>query len=119
VFEKLGMEVIRPVSNSEDILRLWEVWDYEKIKLYLESGNKIPGWLQGQGFKIEMEKYWNVDGELLFESEIYKNPSLYQKCDIEEIRQLTEEILKRRREEEGGNIVDCEEDIYRGHSPGL
>ena len=121
VFEKLGMEVIRPVSNSEDILRLWEVWDYEKIKLYLESGNKIPGWLQGQGFKIEMEKYWNVDGEPLFESEIYKNPSLYQKCDIEEIRQLTEEILKRRREEGRRNrhVSYHQKDTGRSYSPGL
>ena len=120
VFEKLGVEVIRPVSNSEDILRLWEIWDYERIKLYLESGNEIPSWLQGQGFKIEMEKYWNVDGEPLFESEIYQNPSLYRKCDIEEIRRLAEEILKRRgKEKKRTKHMNLPRDTGRSCDPGL
>ena len=98
MLKKLGVEVLRPVSNSKDVLELWEICD-DEIKLYLEDGNEIPSWLQGV-FKVEIEKYWNVDGEPLFESEIYQNPSLYQKCDIEGIRRLAEEVLESKKESE-------------------
>lgn len=118
VLEKLGIEMVEPISDSKDILRLWEIWDCEKIRLYLKDGDEILSWLH-QDFEVEIEKYWNVDGEPLFESEIYQNPSLYQKCDIEEIRRLAEKVLSKREKEGRRRHIDQQRDTGRSYGPGL
>jgi hypothetical protein len=40
-----------------------------------------------------LKKYWDIDGKLLLEDDIYQNPSLYRDSNIEEVRRLAEERI--------------------------
>ena len=102
VLKKLKAIEIKRIEKEpkiEDIQDLWVYYDCTQLEIYSENPEVIPKWIkevklnERKEVKPVLKKYWDIDGKLLLEDDIYQNPSLYRDSNIEEVRRLAEERI--------------------------
>ena len=99
VLKKLKAIEIKRIEKEKDIQYLWVYYDCTQLEIYSENPEVIPKWIkevklnERKEVKPVLKKYWDIDGKLLLEDDIYQNPSLYRDSNIEEVRRLAEERI--------------------------
>lgn len=126
VFDRIGRkrEVLRitEVSTAEEISALWSSLRFRGAPLILTKDGRAPDWIfKGlreakrkekqyaphltSKFEIvevsppepKLEKYWLINGRVVFREDIEDSPELYLLSGPEEVRQIAEEALERER----------------------
>jgi len=141
VFDRMGRkrEVLRitEVSTAEEISALWSSLRFRGAPLILTKDGRAPDWIfKGlreakrkekqyaphltSKFEIvevsppepKLEKYWLINGRVVFREDIEDSPELYLLSGPEEVKQIAKEILERGRRLEALERKDSLDDDY-------
>ena len=151
VLERLSQEKelckVMRISSSE-ILTIWREWIFEGAPRIITRNGRAPEWiiealkkakreerryaphLPGMIEVVEIfppepkvEKYWLVDGEVIFKEDIEKAPEFYLQSEVGEVKQIAKRVKEREQERERKKLEvrkkrDRDEDDY-GPSLGI
>lgn len=117
VFQKLNAIYHKEIEDERDIAEFWSANECRgEVEVYIDG--ELPEWIR-RGLErdewertyqppwstvpqteierptgIKRRKYFEIDGRLVLDREVEENPERYADCDVKEVREIAERILK-------------------------
>ena len=142
VLQRLNAEHYREIEEEQDIAVFWSANECRgEVEIYIDG--ELPEWIRRGLEKAEWErtyqppwstvprteverptgikrrKYFEIDGRVVLDRDIEKNPERYANCPQKEAREIAERIIRQREEERRREFEWLTRDDDRGIGRGL